>query len=128
MLFYTHPVHDERTAQGLLPVNGFWISGAGALDTPAALQAPPAMPDALRQAALRTDWPAWQQAWAHIDATGIKTLLDATRRGEPVSLTLCGERGAQTWVNAPRGTGARLGRLFKKLLGAAPAWKALEAL
>ena len=128
MLFYTHPVHDARTAQGLLPVNGFWISGAGALDAAVPLPAAPAMPDALRQAALRTDWTAWQQAWTQLDANQIKTLLDAARRGEPVRLTLCGERGAQTWVNAPRGTGARIGRLFKKLLGTAPAWKALESL
>jgi len=128
MLFYTHPVHDARTAQGLLPVNGFWISGAGALDTAAPLPAMPSIPDALRQAALRTDWPAWQQAWTHIDANEINTLLDATRRGEPVTLTLCGERGAQTWVSAPRGTGARIGRLFKNLLGTAPAWKVLESL
>jgi hypothetical protein len=128
MLFYTHPVHDARTAQGLLPVNGFWISGAGALDSATRLPAAPTMPDALRQAALRTDWPAWQQAWAQLDATGIKTLLDAARRGEPVSLTLCGERSAQTWVNAPQTLGARTGRLFKNLLGTAPAWKALEPL
>lgn len=128
MLFYSHPAHDARTALGLLPVNGFWVHGAGALDTATPLPAAPAMPDALRQAALRTDWPAWQQAWAQLDATEIKNLLDAASRGERVTLTLCGERSAQTWVNAPRGTGARIGRLFKQLLGSAPAWKALEAL
>ena len=31
MLFYTHPVSDERQALGLLPVNAFWITGAGVL-------------------------------------------------------------------------------------------------
>jgi hypothetical protein len=128
MLFYTHPVHDARTARGLLPVNGFWISGAGALDTAVPLPAAPAMPDVLRQAALRTDWPAWQQAWAQLDATDIKALLDAARRGEPVTLTLCGERCAQTWANAPRSAGARISRLFKNLLGREPAWKVLESL
>ena len=128
MLFYTHPVHDARTARGLLPVNGFWISGAGALEAPAPLRPAPTVPNTLRQAALRADWTAWQQAWAQLDATEIKTLLDAARRAEPVTLTLCGERCAQTWVNAPHGAGARLGRLFKKLLGREPAWKALETL
>jgi len=128
MLFYTHPVHDARTARGLLPVNGFWISGAGALEAPAPLRPAPTVPDALRQAALRADWAAWQQAWAQLDATEIKALLDAARRGEPVTLTLCGERCAQTWVNAPHSVGARLGRLFKNLLGREPAWKALEPL
>jgi hypothetical protein len=128
MLFYTHPVHDARTARGLLPVNGFWISGAGALDVPTPSRPAPTLPDTLRQAALRADWSAWQSAWAALDASEIKTLLDAARRGEPVTLTLCGERSAQTWVNAPRGPGARIGRLFKHLLGREPAWKALEPL
>ncbi|MBE0587699.1 MAG: hypothetical protein IH617_06610, partial [Hydrogenophaga sp.] len=128
MLFYTHPVHDARTARGLLPVNGFWVSGAGALKTATPLQPAPTVPDTLRQAALRADWAAWQQAWAQLDATAIKTLLEATRRGEPVTLTLCGERCAQTWVSAPRGAGARLSRLFKNLLSTPPAWKALETL
>jgi hypothetical protein len=128
MLFYTHPVHDARTARGLLPVNGFWISGAGALEAPAPLRPAPTVPDTLRQAALRADWAAWQQAWAQLDATEIHTLLVAARSGEPVTLTLCGERCAQTWVNAPQGAGARLGRLFKNLLGREPAWKVLETL
>ncbi|NWF46234.1 phosphoglycerate mutase [Hydrogenophaga sp. D2P1] len=128
MLFYTHPVHDARTARGLLPVNGFWVSGAGALETPTPLQPAPTVPDTLRQAALRADWAAWQQAWAQLDATAIKALLEAARRGEPVTLTLCGERGAKTWVSAPRNASARLGRLFKNLLGTPPAWKALETL
>lgn len=128
MLFYSHPVHDARTARGLLPVNGFWISGAGARETSTPLRPAPALPDTLRQAALRADWSAWQQAWAQLDATAIKTLLEATRRGETVTLTLCGERCAQTWTRAPRGAGARIGRLFKNLLGREPAWKALESL
>jgi hypothetical protein len=128
MLFYTHPVHDARTARGLLPVNGFWVSGAGALDLAAPLRPAPAMPDTLRQAALRADWAAWQQAWSQLDATAIKALLEAARRGEPVTLTLCGERSAQTWVSAPRNSGARLGRFFKNMLGTTPAWKALETL
>lgn len=128
MLFYSHPAHDARTARGLLPVNGFWISGAGALDEATPLQSSPTMPDTLRQAALRTDWPAWQQAWAQLDATDIKSLLESARHGKAVTLTLCGERCAQTWVNAPRSTGASIARLFKNLLGTAPAWKALEPL
>ncbi|MCB2018557.1 MAG: phosphoglycerate mutase, partial [Hydrogenophaga sp.] len=31
MLFYSHPTHDARSARGQLPVNGFWVHGAGAL-------------------------------------------------------------------------------------------------
>lgn len=128
MLFYSHPVHDARAARGLLPVNGFWVSGAGALDTATPLRAAPVVTDALRQAALRTDWAAWQQAWTALDAGAIADQLQTLQRGEPVALTLCGERQARTWVNAPRGAGQRVGRLFKQLLGTPPAWKSLEPL
>lgn len=31
MLLYQHPLHDERTRQGLLPVNSFWLDGVGSL-------------------------------------------------------------------------------------------------
>lgn len=127
MLFYTHPVNDAREAARQAIVNGFWASGAGA-HAGAALAPSPVVDDRLREAALRADWAAWQQAWAQLDATAIKALLEAARRGDPVTLTLCGERCAQTWVNAPRGTGARIGRLFKNLLGREPAWKVLESL
>lgn len=117
MLFYTHPAHDARTARGLLPVNGFWVHGAGALDgAPPAGDAPP-VPDTLRQAALRTDWAAWQAAWADLDRQPIAGLLAAARRGEPVTLTLCGERHARTWTSTPAGALARLGRLIQHLFG-----------
>lgn len=128
MLFYTHAVNDAREAAGRPIINGLWISGAGALSAPWVLQPAPHMPDTLRQAALRADWPAWQAAWAALDATALQPLLDAARRGEPVALTLCGERSAQRWVSAPRSAGARLGRFFKNLRAPAPAWNILETL
>lgn len=117
MLFYTHPAHDARTARGLLPVNGFWVHGAGALDAPRALAPAPDMPDTLRQAALQADWSAWQRAWQALDAGEIAALLAAARRGEPVTLTLCGERHARTWTTAPVSVFARLGRSIKNLFG-----------
>lgn len=120
MLFYTHPVHDTRTARGLLPVNGFWVHGAGALDAPLALVELPGMPDALRQAALRGDWSAWTVAWQALDAGEIASLLAAAQRGEPVTLTLCGERHARSWTTAPTGALTRLGRSIKQLFGTAP--------
>ena len=120
MLFYTHPAHDARTAAGLLPVNGFWVHGAGALDSTPSLAEAPAMPDALRQAALQSDWAGWQAAWAALDAGEIAALLATALRAEPVTLTLCGERHARTWTTAPAGTFARLGRSIKQLFGPAP--------
>jgi hypothetical protein len=128
MLFYTHPVSDSREAAGRPAINGFWVCGAGAHTAAAPLQAAPTQPDTLRQAALKADWTAWQHAWTALDATLIHALLQAARRGEAVVLTLCGERSAQRWVNAPSSAPARLGRFFKQLLGTAPAHKFLETL
>ncbi|MDR7095052.1 phosphoglycerate mutase [Hydrogenophaga laconesensis] len=128
MLFYSHPVHDAREVARLHPVNGFWVSGAGALGHPPALRPRPTMPDGLRHAALKADWPAWQRAWTALDANEIAQWRARARRGEPITLTLCGERTAQRFTNAPQGTGARLGRMFKNLLGQPPAWKTLETL
>ncbi len=120
MLFYSHPVHDARAARGQTPINGFWVHSAGALDADTPLHAPPAMPDGLRQAALRGDWPAWQTAWQALDSGDIATLLAAARRGEPVTLTLCGERHARTWTTQPVSAFARLGRSIQQLFGSAP--------
>jgi hypothetical protein len=128
MLFYTHPVHDARTARGLLPVNGFWVHGAGALDTAPALHEPPTMPEGLRQAALRADWSAWQIAWQTLDANEIAGLLAAAQRGESVTLTLCGERHARRWTTQPVGVFTRLTRSFKNLFGRAPASQTLQDL
>jgi hypothetical protein len=128
MLFYTHPVHDARTARGLLPVNGFWVHGAGALDAVPALSKPPTVSEGLRQAALRADWSAWQAAWAALDANEIADLLAAAQRGDPVTLTLCGERHARTWTSSPVSALARLIRPIKNLLGHAPIGQTLKDL
>ncbi len=128
MLFYTHPVHDAREALRLHPVNGFWLSGAGALDHTTALHPAPTVPDGLRSAALQADWGRWKEAWTTIDQRDVRDLLARVRRGEAVTLTLCGERVAQRFTNAPRGAVARAGRLIKNLLGTAPASKILETL
>ncbi|MDP2264822.1 MAG: phosphoglycerate mutase [Hydrogenophaga sp.] len=128
MLFYTHAINDAREAARQPPINGFWITGAGAHHSSLAPAPAPAMPDALRQAALRADWSAWQHAWEAIDNTVVKALLDAARRGEPVALTLCGERASQRWVSPRAGAGARMGRFFKNLLGRKPAHQSLDTL
>ncbi len=98
MLLYTHPVNDARVRGGLLPVNSFWVSGSGALP-PHGKPAPSGMEiiHYLRDAALREDWPAWAAAWAQLDATECARLLKALNGGQPVSVTLCGERSARTW-------------------------------
>ena len=128
MLFYTHAVNDRREEARAYIVNGFWVHGAGALAQPPANVAPPTQPDTLRQAALRADWSAWRADWLALDAGAIAQALQRVRAGEPFTLTLCGERSAQTWTPPPSGFGQKIGRFFNTLRGAAPAWKTLEAL
>lgn len=129
MLFYTQPVNDQREAQHLPIVNGFWAHGAGALDANFKAKTPPDMPQTLRLAALRSDWAAWQQAWEQLDASHIRPLLERARTGHSTTLTLCGERCAQTWRSAPTGGAmARVGQFLLKLRGTAPAWQHLDTL
>jgi hypothetical protein len=116
MLLYTHTVNDERTRGGLLPVNSFWVSGAGALP-PDRRSAPPAglhVTQYQRNAALRGDWPAWSAAWQQFDANEIPRLAALLDQGMPVRLTLCGERQARTWARAEEGLWRRLARHFSR--------------
>jgi hypothetical protein len=99
MLLYTHEINEARTAGGLLPVNSFWVSGTGALPASHAPQPPAGLQIThyLRDAALLGDWDGWAAAWRQIDAKECTRLIQRLERGEPPSLTLCGERNAHTW-------------------------------
>lgn len=103
MLFYTLPVNDAREAAGQLPVNGFWVHGAGACEAPQRLQPAPHCPDTLRQAALRDDWAAWQAAWQALDAGPVAELRKAAEADQTVVLTLCGERHVRHWSSPGQG-------------------------
>ena len=87
MLLHEHPLNEAREVRGQLPVNSVWISGTGPTQP---LRGPrPRVDDRLVAPALVGDWPAWEDAWAQ---------LDADLAGQPWTvLTLCGERGACTW-------------------------------
>ena len=111
MLLYHHPLNDERAAHGLVPVNSFWLSGSGVLhELPATPTDAPVVVNTLRDAALNEDWAAWAQAWREIDGTECAALRSALARGEPVQITLCGERNAQGFRGTQQST-------FKRLLG-----------
>jgi len=110
MLLYTHPINEEREAAGLATVNSFWLSGCGRLPTGATPQ-PPRVDDRLRAPALAEDWAAWCEAWQALDAGPITELL---RTGESMSLTLCGERRAQTWAPASQGLWQRMAATWRK--------------
>jgi hypothetical protein len=130
MLLYTHDVNEERTRGGLLPVNSFWVSGTGAL--PASVGAPPPglqITHCLRDAALLEDWRAWAAAWQQLDAKECTRLYSELDRGQSVTLTLCGERAAQTWNGRSRGGIARrVGAAFGNLLNRTKALSVLETL
>ena len=130
MLLYTHEVNEERTRGGLLPVNSFWVSGTGAL--PASVGAPaPGLQIAhdLRETALQEDWGAWAAAWQQLDAKECVRLYGELDRGQSVTLTLCGERAAQTWHgDASGGMARRIGAVFGNFWNRTKALSVLETL
>ncbi|MEI8326321.1 MAG: phosphoglycerate mutase, partial [Betaproteobacteria bacterium] len=117
MLLYTHAVNDARAELGLLPINSFWLSGAGALTDEVKMVTPQTaellMPMTLRDAAVCEDWDAWTQAWRALDAKLVVQALERVRQGQGVTLTLCGERNAQRFEARP----LRLLRRITRLLG-----------
>ena len=133
MLLYTHPVNQARTERGVPTVNSFWISGTGPLPDSfekATLVPPPLIVTTLRDAALSEDWTAWAQAWHHVDATQCVALLAALdqsphpnplaagegvkSRHAAITLTLCGERNAQTFRVQAQTYWKRLMNIFDK--------------
>ena len=112
MLLYQHPMHDERVAAGLLPMNSFWLSGCGRLQP--AHNPEPTVLDELRGPALQSDWTSWAEAWQRLDAGPIAEALALSRGGQSVVITLCGERRSVEL----RAGGSRLSRWAKRLQAA----------
>ncbi|HET8694302.1 MAG TPA: hypothetical protein VFM33_06530 [Aquabacterium sp.] len=117
MLLYQHPQHDARQERGALPVNSFWLSGCGLLPRGALLDIPAQqnvqLITTLRQPLLADDMPAWLHAWKKLDATILKEIVTQLDTGEPLLLTLCGERHARTWG---RPTTQSIGQRILKLV------------
>lgn len=115
MLLYTSPANDDRQQRGLEPVNSFWVSGTGALPPTGVgpLPAELVVADQLRAPALAGDWDAWAGAWRAIDEHQCARLLEAAAAGRHVTLTLCGDRNAQSWSGSGSGgLRRRIGALF----------------
>jgi hypothetical protein len=113
MLFYTLAVNDQRVARGQLPVNAFWVTGAGVLE-----QAHPPRPGLqidgrLTAAARAGDATAHAQAWLALDTNIATHWLPRLKTGEPLRLTLCGERAAQTFDIRPATLAHRLRGLLR---------------
>jgi hypothetical protein len=122
LLLYPHAVNAAREARGQLTVNSVWLSGCGRYQPVEgdAVQ----VDDRLRAPLLADDWAAWADAWRALDAGPVAELLAQARRGETVSLTLCGERHAQCFETAPRPWWQPLAARWR----GAPATATLEAL
>jgi hypothetical protein len=119
MLLYNAPWSDDRAARGLAPINAFWLHGAGQLTAPElqtarACQAQTQLHvvDALRQAALYQDWPAWKAAWLAADAGPVAQLLQHVQAGGNATLWLCGEQHARSLTAAPRNWLSKLKNTF----------------
>ncbi|MCY7370786.1 MAG: hypothetical protein LH479_07940, partial [Polaromonas sp.] len=126
MLLYTHPANETRSAARQWPVNSFWLSGTGTLTQPpspspspsptapdlahrgdpsgrhseamtSATGQPLALTRTLAEAVFRDDWVGYAEAWAAVVAGPVSDLLARQRAGLGVRLTLCGERGFETW-------------------------------
>ena len=80
------------------------------------------MDRSLADAALKEDWPAWAKAWEQVDATACADLLKRAQAGEPVVLTLCGERSALRYEVRQKSALERLKANFKSILGLQPAY------
>ena len=114
MLLYTHAFNDERSERGLPAISSFWVHGTGVLPVPAPSPvSTPTLPTTLRDAALNEDWRAWAAAWTALDAGPGADLLRKSEGGEPVRLTLCGERNTLTVHTAPRTLAQRFQSLFR---------------
>lgn len=123
MLLYTEATNAAREARGALAVNSFWLSGCGVRQ--AEVAAPGLrIEEALRASALAEDWADWADAWRTLDAGPLAELLRCAERGEPVALTLCGERHAQRFEASPRSLWQRASAAFRS----PPAAPLLEAL
>ncbi len=120
MLLYTHAVNDARQAAGQLPVNSFWVSGAGALAAPVAARPHITVLDALREPALQESWDCWSGAWQQLDSTVIKDLHDKAASGQRIDLTLCGERAAQHWQTFAPSMAQQFSTLLGNYLGLKP--------
>ncbi len=96
MLFYTHPVNDDRQARGQLPVNAFWVTGAGVLDQPRPPRPGLVVASQLADTNIATHW------------------LPRAQAGHPLQLTLSGDRAAQTFSTQPPSLWHRLRQALRQ--------------
>ncbi len=111
MLLYQQPLNDKRVGLGALTVNSIWLSGCGRRQAEAPTD-DVVLADDLREPALASDWPAWTAAWQALDDGVVAQALARQQQGEPVTLTLSGERIAQCFDQSTTSLWSRLGKRF----------------
>ena len=104
MLLYQHPVNDARLARGQLPINSFWLHGAGEPSSGSPPTRPVQVHTALLDAAQQGP-DAWRAAWQALDA---KLLAPLAQPPGDLRLSLCSQSTAITWAAAPRPWSQRL--------------------
>jgi hypothetical protein len=112
MLLHTHPINEQRAAQGLPVVNSYWLTGAGKLDAMPTSTGLVKLDERLQKAA--HDPTAYQNAW--------QTLLMECQLQASASdfyLTLCGDSGAAEL----RPVQAGLLQFLKDIFGRSPGKK-----
>ena len=125
MMLYTHTVNDTRNQNKSSLINSIWFHGTGelaSLKPKVSTNINVNIPRSLADAALREDWPAWVKAWEQLDATLCADLLKHIQAGEPVTLTLCGERSALTYELRHKNALERLKGKFRSIFGLQPAY------
>lgn len=116
MLLYQHPVNDARLARGQLPVNSFWLHGAG--EPRAGTQHSAVLHSELLDAAQQGP-EAWRAAWPALDAGVLAPLvqrLHSAPQTDALQLSLCSQGSAITWANAPRPWPQRLRQNLRQWL------------
>lgn len=97
MLWFDHPVNQERFAQQLLPVNSLWLFGGASPGqfTQQPAQVSPATGTRLLQAANRQDWGLWLQELAALEQAQFQG------RPQPSRVVLTGPDRIVTLTPAP---------------------------
>ena len=127
MLFYTHPVNDERQSRGLRPINSYWVHGAGVWSGVDLSATRLQMETGLKQVAKGQAGAGTQEpgaAWSTLDQEVIAPLVPRIQAGERIDLSFCGERQAITYRGARPGMLSRV----QQALGWQPALPAFDQL
>ncbi|MET0210577.1 MAG: hypothetical protein ABW220_16135 [Burkholderiaceae bacterium] len=111
MLLHDHPLNLAREERRERPLNAVWISGCGR-DRGAPLPQGLTIDTRLRAPMVAGDLYHWSEAWKALDQGPVAELLRRAQAGEPVALTLSGERLARTWTRRPAGGWQRLKERF----------------